>query len=101
MTPYIRTFFEKPLLDIDGQKIVALDFSKIELVATYKPHPEDHVYVVCSSGSFELETASAVAFLEVFRQYARDMQSMERSPVSFYPTIPPVAGTDTKTGAGQ
>lgn len=84
---YIRTFQHDRRFK--WSRIIAIDFSKIETVRKEL----SFITVRFSSGQEVFEGDDGLVFMEAFEQYARDMQSLERGPVSFAAAVPPVFNT--------
>lgn len=89
---YIRTFRHDRRFK--WSRIIAIDFSRIETVKK-----ELNFTTVRFSSGQEVcfEGDDGLVFLEAFAEYAKDMQSLERGPVSFAAAVPPVFNTPQPT----
>lgn len=94
MNPYIRTFQHDRRFH--GSRVIVIDFSKIHWVEKYEEPSmvEKNATVQKMRISFGLcdmflSGDDCLVFLEAFAEYARDMQSLERGPVSFKPMVVP------------
>lgn len=83
MTPYIRTFQHDKKFE---QNCVAIDFTKIETI--FDDGKVVFIWFV-SGETVAFGGNDRLVFLEAFAEYARDMQSLERGPVSFKPMVDP------------
>ena|SRR5256885_6663740 len=88
---YVRTFFEKPLLDIFGDSVVMLDLTCIHAIT--KDNEAMSLFLSGRRNPIKLEGESEARFWAVFEEYARDMQSLERGPVRLPGITKPDLGT--------
>lgn len=84
---FIRTFAHDKKLGPSG--ILALDFTKIEMIFHRATEEKVNLDIYLTSGAVvSLDAQSRLDFWEVFEEYARAMQSLERGPVSMVPKVP-------------